>query len=83
MTTLRKALAAVASDGKGQPTNDLDIPVGSRWRDNDKRSQDRVVRVYLVTGPGDGDFVYYRRVVRARSRRARFLKAFTREPEAI
>lgn len=54
-----------------------EIPVGSRWRDNDPRMTCRVVTVQKV----DDDHVWYRWVVPARSKRARFLKAFTREQE--
>lgn len=52
-----------------------EIPVGSKWRDNDPRCRHRVVIVLQVS---EG-FVYYRFIVRTRSRRDRFLKAFTRE----
>lgn len=55
-----------------------EIPVGSRWRDNDSRMKCRVVKVEKV----DDQYVWYRWVVPARSKRARFLKAFTREPES-
>jgi hypothetical protein len=49
------------------------IPVGSRWRDNDKRMT-RTVVVEKVAG----DFVWYRGAVASRSFIPRFLKAFTR-----
>lgn len=52
----------------------MDIPVGSEWRDNDPRSHGRLVTVIEV----NDHFVWYRFVVKCRSRRNRFVKAFTR-----
>lgn len=65
--------ALIAAEGPSVPVVD-EIPAGSRWRDNDKRMNGRVVVVERV----DAEFVWYRFVVLNRSRRERFLKAFTR-----